>query len=260
MKTNIKRIFALLLTVLLLCSLSGCKALEEMRQNQAFYAENGDILWNGNTYKKLPACEELQPEFDGETSVYVTESDVPVLLSEMVFLASYSPSNDGRFLMEDYHAEDIFYCEASIYEDVCARIRAPFEPEIVCYRYDVPRKETYEWDTALYTLTAEQVSVITTVVENTEPTVMQDGMTLDCLWTVYLEECSQDLIFRRNTMNISYTGNTYYLHLYTDQGELLFSVPSGCNAQFDEITAAQRKAYEAWDSYWETDDFYGDDI
>lgn len=260
MKTYMKRFFSLLLTVLLLCSLSGCKALDEMRENQAYYTENGDILWKGSTYKKLPTSEELWPEFDGEISIYVTESDVPVLLSQTHCLSSYSPSTDGRFLMEDNHIEDIFYCEASIYEDICTRIRAPFVPEIVCYSYDVPTEDVYEWDTAVYTLTQEQVEVITTVVENTEPTVMGDGMALDCLWTLYLEECSQDRLFRRNTMDISYTGSTYYLHLYTDQEELLFTVPSGCNAQFDQITAAQRKSYEAWDNYWETDDFYGDDI
>ena len=256
MKKNGKRIFICLLVLLQFFALSGCSALDEMQKNQAFFNESGDILWNGSTYKKLPSCEELYPTFDGETSVYVTESDVPVLLSSMIYLSSYSPSEDGRILMEDNYEEDIFYCDVSIYEDFCARIRKPFTPEIVCYSYDVPTENVYEWETAVYTLTPEQVEVITTVVENTEPTVLQDGMTLNCLWSVYLEECTEDMLFRRNTMDISYTGSTYYMHLYTDQGELLFTVPAGCNDQFDQITAAQRESYEAWENSWEDEDIF----
>lgn len=251
MKKNFKGIFVLLLVLAQLFVLSGCAALDALRKNQAFYDQNGDILWNGSTYKQLPDCPDFYPEISYETTVYVTEPDVPVLLSGIFSLASYTPSEDCLILLADDDV-NLYYCEASIYEDLCARIREPFVPELVCYSYDVFDEDSYApSDTAYYTLTPEQVEMITTVVENTEPTVMHEGMTLDYPWAVYLEECSQDMLFRRNTMDIFCVGSTYYLRLFTDQEELLFTVPAACNDQFDRITAAQRESYEAWEDFWE---------
>lgn len=257
MKKNFKSMLVLLLVLVQLFVLSGCSALDALRNNQAFYNQDGDILWNGSTYKQLPTCPDLYPEISYETTIYVTEPDVPVLLSAMFHLSRYTPSEDCRILMADDYDVNLYYCEASIYEDLCARIRDPFVPELVCYSYDVFDDDPYTpSDTAYYTLTPEQVEVITTVVENTEPTVMRDGMTVDHLWSVYLEECSKDMLFRRNSMDIFYTGNTYYLLLYTDQEELLFTVPAGCNDQFDLITAAQRQSYEAWEAFWEDEEAF----
>lgn len=247
MKKNYKRIFALLLVLTQLVLLCGCDALDEMRQNQAFLNEDGDILWNGSTYKKLPACAYLAPLCDYDTIVNVTEEDVPVLLSSMFSQFYYYPSEDGRFLSARSHnTDEVYYCESSVYDAICARIQAPFEPDIVCYSYDVYQEDSYEYETKYYTLTQEQVDAIKLVVQNTTPTTMQDGMYLDSQWSIALEECSQDMVFRRSNMEISYAGSTYYLHLNTDDEQLLFTVPEGCNAIFGEIV----KEYLDAESYY----------
>lgn len=238
MKKNAKRIFALLLVLMQLVLLCGCNALDEMRQNQAFLNEDGDILWNGGIYKVLPASEYFAPECDYNTIVNVTEKDVPVLLSSMFSKSRYYPSDDGRFLEAHDYIEKGYYCEASIYDAISARIQKPFVPEIVCYSYDVYQEDAYDYETKYYTLTQEQVDAIKLVVKNTVPTTMQDGMYLDSQWQLRLEECSKDMLFRRSTMEISYAGSTYYLHLNTDNGQLLFTVPEGCNAVFGEIVKA----------------------
>lgn len=256
MKKNVKRIFAFLLVLMQLVLLCGCDALDEMRQNQAFLNEDGDILWNGSIYKKLPACAYLAPLYGRDTVVYVTEDDVPVLLSSMFSKHRYYPSDDRRFLREYGYSEEVYYCEVSIYDAICARIQAPFEPDIVCYSYDVYQEDSYEYETRYYTLTQEQVDAIKLVVQNTAPTTMQDGMYLDSQWTVYLEECSQDMVFRRSTMEISCAGSTYYLHLHTDNGQLLFTVPEGCNAIFGEIV----KEYVDAEYYYYADEEALEDV
>lgn len=82
MKKVIKTVLVLLAVVGMLLCLCGCTGLENMRKNQAFSRENGEILWNGAVYKALPESEYLFVDtgyFDD--TVYLTEPDVPVLLS-----------------------------------------------------------------------------------------------------------------------------------------------------------------------------------
>ena len=248
MKKYAKRLLAVILAALQLFTLCGCKALDEMRSAQAYLDPDGNVLWNGGVYKKLPESEYLCPANEYEKMVHVTEEDVPVLLSSMFSVMDFHISKDDRFLLE--FSEGYYYCEASIYEEILERIHKPFVSEVVCYSYEVYGDDPYEAEAAQYTLTQEQVAVITTVVENTEPTTMQEGMYLDTEWSVALEECSKDMLFRRSAMSISCAGNSYYLELFADQEALLFQVPAGCNDQFDQITKAYRESMESWDAFW----------
>lgn len=234
MKKNVKRIFVLLLVVLQLALLCGCDALDQMRENQAFLQKNGDVLWNGNIYKPLPPCEYLQPGWDSLTTIFVTEPDVPVLLSGMNSALTLYAGGDNT-LLQNYHSKDASYCIESEYEAMCARINAPFQPDIICYSYSYYDPETEQYEGRYYDLTQEQVDAIKLVVETTEPVTLQDGMYLDYQWSLYLEECSTDRLFRRHTMDICYSGSTYYLELYTDSESVLFAVPEGCNDTFDQI-------------------------
>lgn len=237
MKKMLKRSLALVLVLVQLVLLCGCDALDEMRENQVFFDENGDILWNGTTYKALPYSDLLNPELDYMEQVYVTEADVPVLLSSMLAQYYLFASTDGEFLVSNL-AEPVYYCKASQHEALSARLLAPFEPDIVCYSYDVYDEETWEYDTQYYTLTQEQVEVIELVIEQVEPTVMGEGWSLDYDYDIWLEECSEDMLLRRNSMDIAVSGSTYYLFLYTDAQTLVFTVPDGCKAAFDGIVSA----------------------
>lgn len=239
MKKNLKRLFVLFLVLLQLFVLCGCSALDEMREMQAFLNEDGTITWQGNIYKKIPYNEYLDTSSASESPVFVTKSDVPVLLSTTFSVGSFYASEDKTFLT-DFYAEEGNYCLASKYEEICARIKAAFVPEIVCYQYSFYNEETGMFESKYYTLTQEQTNAIKLVMETVEPTVFSDGMHLDTMFTVFLEECSADMLFRRNTVDLSLSenGKTYYISLYTDTGELLFTVPEGCNAAFDGIFKA----------------------
>ena len=245
MKKFFRRIFVFCLAAIQIFLLCGCAALDEMRHNQAFFDADGNILWNDSIYKKLPACDYFVPQINYGTAVNVTEADVPVLLSDILSLCNYYPSDDRIILEEANYEDTIYYCEASVFEDLCGRMSAPFVPDILCYSYDVYNEDAYELETRYYTLTQEQVDAVAYVLENTNPTVLQEGMYLDCDATVYLEECSEDLLFRKEAVNISRSGNTFYLEQYTDTETLLFTVPTDYAAVFAEIMKAdeQNNAY-----------------
>lgn len=119
MKKNVKTVLVLLTAVGLLLCLCGCSGLENMRKKQAFPGENGEILWNGAVYKALPGNEDFYVETgDYSELVYVTEPDVPVLLSSMFSEMDLYPSGDGVFL-EDLDA-GIYYCREDRYEEMAA--------------------------------------------------------------------------------------------------------------------------------------------
>ncbi len=250
MKKNLKLGLVFLIAAAMLLCLCGCSALDEMRKNQAFYDEEGNILWNGAVYKQLPECESLYIDYNYNANVYLTETDVPVLLSDVFAQDTLSASLNGSFLCS-FNGERVLFCREDLYENLLGRIQGEFVPDIVCYSYDVYNEETYEYETKYYTLTQEQVDVIHLVIETTDPTTMGDGMHLDSDWSLYLEECSEDMLFRRNTVDISLSGATYYLHLYTGEDELLFTVPEGCNAAFDGIVSAFVEANSYWDGAYE---------
>ena len=79
---KMKRWIALLVALLMCLSLCGCQALDDMRATHAVYQEDGSILWNDVVYRKLENVDQidvLDVSYD-YAWIYVTESDVPVLL------------------------------------------------------------------------------------------------------------------------------------------------------------------------------------
>lgn len=235
MKKNAKHLLILLLVLVQVFVLCGCASLDEMRENQAFLTKDGDILWNGNVYKKLPACDYLEPEIDFETDIYVTDPDVPVLLSESIYHLMLSPTKDGN-LLANYRDETSYYCVDSMYDTMRARITAPFIPDIVCYYYYVFDPETHESEIKYYTLTQEQLDIITQITETAEPIALGDGFALNCDYKISLLACSEDLLLQQDChMAISQSGDAYYLLVTTDAREQAYKVPAGNTALFNEI-------------------------
>ncbi len=247
---QIKRIAALTLILVQLFLLCGCNALDQMRETQAFY-DVGKINRNGVIYQLLPSCEELNPPADLTSIVYVTPPDVPVLLSRLLANEQLWLSTDGNFLISLY--DDNIYCRQEMHQQMSQRIREGFTPEVVCYSYETYDEETDDVSEDTYILTDEQVEVIELIISTVEPQTMGEGWWLDYDWSVALEECSADMLFRRSDLEIAVSGRTFYLLLYTDTETLAFTVPTGCNAQLEEIT----KAYlDSWESYWGSEESF----
>ena len=237
MKKTVKRIILLLTIFSLSLCLCGCDALDKMRQNQGFWGENGEILWNGAVYKELPSDEYLYVNQDDITIVYVTEPDVPVLLS--VFERGYYPGEDGLFLS----GAGKYYCREDRYQEIQERIYEPFQPDMICcsvteYNIDAEAEEK------IYQLTQEQVQMLALILETEEPRTMGEGWYLYTDIQVALWECSEDLLFRRNSIDLAKSGDTYYLYRYTDDRTLVYAVPEGCWDTCEDIFSAYESLYD----------------
>ena len=170
MKKGWKRALSVLLVLMLLVSLSGCDALDMMRQAQAYYGENGEILHNGTTYKRLPEWGDLNPGYGyyDENYVNVTEPDVPVLLSGLICLEELILSNDKNFLISIN--DNNLYCREELYDSVCERIHQGFAAEVVCYYYYVYDEQTDGMD-----VQREPVVTDTEEPTDTEDIILNEG-------------------------------------------------------------------------------------
>ena len=131
---DLKRFAKLLVSVLfifsLVLSLCSCKELDEWRDSRAVYNEtDGVLIFRGNEYKLLPACEYLhiEPYNDG----IITEEDVPILLSDL-FGRYMSFDNNAEYIYYISNDKTMIYCRADRYDEICEKIET-LEMNNYCY-------------------------------------------------------------------------------------------------------------------------------
>lgn len=120
-----RKILALIaLCAMLCCVLCSCNKLDSLKARQAFWNGNdnwfSDINYNGQVYKKIPQASTINTNvIETSNMVYITEPDVPVLLSGPYGECGYTDF-DNR-IIERYTASSnspIYYCRVDIYDDV----------------------------------------------------------------------------------------------------------------------------------------------
>ena len=256
---KVKRLFALCLSFVLLClCTTGCNAIDEMRENQAFYTETGGVKLRGTDYIPLPENEYFRPfKHDDSTVIRITEPDVPVLLSTVK--GNYSSLyNDGEILYSSYM--DIYYCRVDKYAHYNAVLSAPFHPTGYCYTYNVLNTDTEEYTEHLYQLTAEQVKAVDEILSTVTPTVQDENATYTYDYFVALNACDSTMLLRDETVSIAVNGDVYTIVRPNYNGEhsdLEYAVPSKYNAIFGSIVKQGYDAVKASDEYF--DNLYGYD-
>lgn len=128
------RTAVLVFALTVLCfSLSGCHALNEARNAQAFKNDDGTILYNGKIYKALPDREEFADlsyslTYDHGNMVYVTDKDVPVLLSAFFGQPAFT-DKDKKIIFTDYLTDStsnsLKFCREDIYDTLVEEIKNP---------------------------------------------------------------------------------------------------------------------------------------
>lgn len=235
------------LVCLLIPLLCGCNALDKLRESQAFFDEEGNVLWNGTVYKKLPGNEnkydEFYPEIDYSNCIYVTESDVPVLLVEGMADVVFRVDEAGIILERGYYYsedgipyEKAYYCREDKYEEMAPRFLAPFEPEMYCYEYSYYDFDSYEYIDKIYQLSQEEVATLKRIVETVEPTVVGGGWYFEASWSVTIEERTEDMLFQRYYLELAYSEGTYYLEIFDDFGRRVYEVPEADAPTMEKIT------------------------
>ena len=112
MKNTVKKLVAVILTVLICLSLCSCSMLDLMKEEQAFYLteDKTEIIWKGVTYKYIPIKDEILGEYGPGGSI--TTSDVPVLLSGMLGNSFGVVEPHGLI----YGNNGMYYCKEDEYD------------------------------------------------------------------------------------------------------------------------------------------------
>lgn len=247
---NVKRIVALVWVLALCLPLVGCRELEEMRAQQAFWNADGSISWQGDTYMKLPTSGDSYMYFNPpiDTTVYVTQPDVPVLLSSDygVWLSS---SEDRVFLSNDYRdGERYYYCRTDKFDEMVARLEKGFVYDTYTYLYWVYDEKTGEYDYAYYMLSEEQRDAVDRTINTIEPTVIpnDDSLALEFAYSVYLEKCSNDMLFADSTtIELCVDDGTYYVLDNYDEKLMLYKVAEADVPVFKAIMATYMQSAES---------------
>ena len=124
---KIKIIIPLLLLALLL---SGCGALDEMRAQHALNYDDGTIVYNEKTYKRVENSNiKISDYFSVEwgKNLYITAPDVPVLLSQFTIVKHQPYINTDFTVIIDGD----YYVREDLYQDIFAEtIHDIFSPTI----------------------------------------------------------------------------------------------------------------------------------
>lgn len=233
MKKVMKRLGILLLLGAMVFSLCGCNALDEMRAHQLFPEEDGSFYKDGIHYVKLDANAYFSPDDEFAETYYLTKPDVPVLLSPQFNIGWLDFTEDGRFCYDAYDAT--WFCREDIFEEMQAKNREPFVPDILYYSY-ATFDEHGEWCDAVYKLSLEEVSAIAEVLK-TEPLQLGDGIYISTDWEFGLTEATEDMLFEHNGPSIAKAGDTFYLSVYStgDGRATTYQVPDALNAVFTKM-------------------------
>ena len=243
MKQLWKRGAALLVILVLVLGLCGCDALDAMREAQTQYGEDGSILYKGVAYVRLPESEYLSPEYDVWKEIYVTDPDVPVLLSQAIYIERLALSIDGNFLIS--MSDDVVYCRAELYDSVFDRIVNGFEVAAMQYEYSVYDEEVGIHRRQTYTLTQEQWDTVYEVLETVEPIEIGRDWNINGQWYLHLYECSQDGFFKKETMELVASEDSYTLILESGEQTLAYLVPSAYKAVFEQILSPYVDAHNS---------------
>ena len=217
-----------------------------MRARQAFLQEDGTLLMNGHVYKELPAFNrELNLDADYNDRVYITGSDVPVLLSQLLFNNnSYDYlMGDGAIIVAGYEVFT-YYCRADRYDELVAAIEADAPMTKMFYNY--PVRDTGEMK-AYFLTDEEKAAVWTALVEGEE----MDWSEVSSHSGISLYSCTEDELFMEDAIELEYSDDTYYI-VDSFGGESVYTeVPAEYKALFDSIVAKYREWQNGYRAYTE---------
>lgn len=243
-----KRIWALVLTVILCVSLCGCQDLDDMKARQATWMENGHILWNG--YEYLPLSESAYGMYynytddlnwDDSEMVYITEADVPVLLSEEFGRRGYSGA-DGLLIevnvyVNDEHINNV-YCRADMYDWTLNALQNGYEiQEYGYYYFDYMEGESHTGN-----LTEAQRQAVDDVLNNVRPITAEEDFYphYDYEQSLTISAYSMAHLFSKGIGELCYINGTYSIvDSYYDEEGLCYSnyyvVPDKYTDLFNEL-------------------------
>lgn len=257
---KMKRILAVVLSVVLCLSLCGCRELDEMKANHATWMENGNIQWNGHTYIPLYSTDEMvyyeyveDLNWDDSEVIHVTNPDVPVLLSSTLGTNGYTGADGlllevNRYAMPpsisvndtlEYAYKNYVYCRSDVYNWTVEALQSGYDiQEYGYYFYDYDNGEEKRG-----TLTDAQRQAIEDVINNVTPITVpaEESYYYDYERSLTLSAYSMAHLFSQDMGELYYNNNgayslvvSYYDDVY-NRYEQFYDVPEKYTALFNDL-------------------------
>ena len=208
MKKSFKLIALFLAIAMLSVSLCSCRDLDDKKENRAVYtsADHKEIEYKGNIYRQinLGKYNFLSYYMGGMNTYYVTDKDVPVLLTSQFGNWMVVDGNENHIEVSDYDKGELYYVRDDLYDKVKELVASG---KLDCYyleywdEIDYDNLEWDEYDTA-YEESYHMVMVddaVAKVVNNAENAANNDKISYKKLSPNYqdiieLIVCDSDMI------------------------------------------------------------------
>lgn len=209
---SIKKILCLVLTLLLCFSLISCNRIDEMREMQVHFNDNKNIVYDGHEYMLLPECEAFNPKTNFDKYVFLTEKDVPVLLSEMFGSIGYVSEDNNFITMGGIKYTNQHYARAGVYDKIVARINNGnyFDGYGFYYAY-VDGAEEIPSHRSKFEFISNEVKEVIDIIMSGQPEEDIDISLLYQFENFTLFASSDDLMFNEDVLTIYKTESHIYL-------------------------------------------------
>lgn len=205
MKKAIKIGIVLLILSVMCMSLCSCQALDDMRNNQAFWTDTSkeEITYNGTNYKYIPVSltTELYPcdVYDSQLYLYITEKDVPVLLSSTGDNATISYDKNIITRYSESGASNVYYVEESMYDEVIDDIKNNKFDNYCVYQYVQTELQDHSYDYSFEyrMLNEEEQKAVEDVLENVKPVIIEDYSYSLYSYGADIQKCDKNGLFCR---------------------------------------------------------------
>lgn len=260
MKRTLKILLAITLVALMSFSLSGCIEIDKLREQQAFFTEDGDIVYKGKTYYSMSGYEYKLRSFnllDRSSFINVTSAETPVLLSYLLGETGYI-STDGIFIslsgyINPYDVSDLF-CHEDYYEDVIDFFeKAKTQPDNLKYYYPVTDHKSQTLKIESYILSQEE---FTTVIK-----ASKEGSTVDESQVIadYVSEmyCRSDVLsLETPVFDVCYGNGDFFIGIPDENAKTppyytYIKVPEKYNDDFERIFSQAKEYIDEADKYSE---------
>ncbi len=223
-----KKLMLVVPLLLLALLLSGCGLLDDMRAQHALEYDDGTIKYNNKIYKRIDE-ESLQTEklqefsIDFGKNLYITEPDVPVLLSQMG-IHKWLPyvSSDGSIICS-YTA---YYVREDRYEDIIAQFTNGIEYTKYLYYLS---EEVY--------LTPDQTATLQQLLKESTPVKTADSYYPKDSLAIYME--SADGLFEKYAFELIGDDNGYGILDYNTG--MLYPATEEYNALLQSLLSTVQK-------------------
>lgn len=252
MKRTLKILLSITLVALMSFSLNGCILIDKLREQQAFYTESGDLIYNGKIYSRIYSEYILDNYVLSEpgSPINVTSAETPVLLSFLGDMGYISP--DGIFISFDSSDSSFLFCHEDYYEDVIEFFeKAKTQPDNLKYYYPVVDHNAQIITNESYTLSQEEFTAVINA--------SKEGSTVD--ESRVISEYFSNMCYSSDTLNLEvpvfdvYYGNgDFYISNYdeiatTPPYYTYIKVPEKYNDAFERIFSKAKEYIDEADKY-----------